>query len=232
MERALANYMRLPFFSGSIPGAVMESLFAYARNGKVLNTYDFVDVIDRQTGWQVKSTKEKTPVTWKRAKLPNAEELIDQSLESEQGLQVLGDAIIDFCNEHAVASIEKYELDAIAYVRLVVFPEEKRVGYFERQLCTRSSPRIFLKENFAWQWSQPKNTQKKEQLESLIGTHRDSGTKWFAWHGKGENQLHFSGEQAWWPQAPRRMHSFSFPDAHMRLDWQELLTTLAKRDNP
>ena len=40
------------------------------RQGEVLGTYDFVDVIKRgsKCGWQVKSTKESTPVTWKRAK--------------------------------------------------------------------------------------------------------------------------------------------------------------------
>jgi len=50
----------------------MESIFAHVRSANVLNTYDFVDVISttNQRGWQIKSTKEKPPVTWKRAKLP------------------------------------------------------------------------------------------------------------------------------------------------------------------
>lgn len=223
IKRALVGYMRLPFFTGSIPGAVMESVFSFVRGGDVLNTYDFVDVVDGKIGWQVKSTKAETPVTWKRAKIANAEELISQSYKSKRGLQELGNAIIDFCNDHAAASIDRYSLDRIGYVRLVVHQKESRVDYFERQLCTESDPRVFRKEEFSWGWSTPKRVRKKEQLMSLIGTKKDSSEKWFAWHGLGENQLHFSGERAWWPE---KMHSFELPSADTRLSWQDTLAIL------
>ena len=220
--------MRLPFFSGAIPGAVMESVFSFVREGKVLRTYDFVDVIDGQVGWQVKSTRAETPVTWKRAKIANAEELISQSFESEGARQALGNAIIDFCNAHASASIDRYSLEQIGYARLVLHQKEGRVDYFERLLCTKQDPRVFRKEEFSWRWTTPKKTQKKEQLRSLIGTRKNGGEKWFAWHGLGENQLHFSGERAWWPQERERMYSFELPREDARLSWQEALTTLAE----
>ena len=223
ISRALISYMRLPFFSGSIPGAVMESVFSFVREGNVLNTYGFVDVIDGKTGWQIKSTKAETPVTWKRAKIANAEELILQSYKSKRGLQELGNAIIDFCNEHVSASIDQYSLDRIGYVRLVVHQKKRRVNYFERALCTRANPRVFRKEEFSWRWSTPKKVRKKEQLKSFIGTKKDTSEKWFAWHGLGENQLHFSGERAWWPE---RMHSFELPRTKTRLSWQETLAIL------
>lgn len=229
IKRALVGYMRLPFFSGSIPGAVMESVFSFVRGGKVLNTYDFVDVVGEKIGWQVKATKAETPVTWKRAKIADAEELISQSYKSKRGLQELGDAIIDFCNNHVSASINDYSLDRIGYVRLVVHQKERRVDYFERQLCTKSDPRVFRKEEFSWRWSTPKKVRKKEQLISLIGTRKDSSEKWFAWHGLGENQLHFSGERVWWPE---KMHSFELPKADTRLSWQDTLAILAEAHNP
>ena len=228
IKRALISYMRLPFFSGAIPGGVMESIFAFVREGKVLATYDFVDVIDGRVGWQVKSTKAETPVTWKRAKIADAEELISQSFKSKRGLQELGDAIIDFCNDHASASMDRYSLEQIRYARLVLHRREGRVDYFERLLCTKVDPRVFRKEEFSWGWSTPKRVQKKEQLRSLVGIKKQSGEKWFAWHGLGENQLHFSGERAWWPKEPERIYSFELPRADARLSWQEALTTLAE----
>ena len=81
----------------------MGGVLAHVRGGRVLNTYDFVDVIRTEDGcgWQVKSTKATTPVTWKRAKIPDAVSLIEQSNRSAGGLQALGDAIMEFCNRHA-----------------------------------------------------------------------------------------------------------------------------------
>ena len=78
----------------------MKVLIALVHQGEVLDTYDFVDVIqrERRIGWQVKSTMEKTPVTWKRAKIANKDALVAASRESTEGLQALGDAIIAFCN--------------------------------------------------------------------------------------------------------------------------------------
>jgi hypothetical protein len=73
--RVLSSYMRLPLSSDTIPGGIMEALFAHVREGVMLGKYDFVDVIKpgSKCGWQVKSTKASTPVTWKRAKIPMRE---------------------------------------------------------------------------------------------------------------------------------------------------------------
>lgn len=67
----LASFFRLPFATESIPGDFAEALIAEHYGGRVLATYDFVDVICEAegVGWQVKSTKATTPVTWKRAKI-------------------------------------------------------------------------------------------------------------------------------------------------------------------
>ena len=43
MRQMLVNYVRLPFSSDSIPGALTESALAHVRGGEVLRTYDFVD---------------------------------------------------------------------------------------------------------------------------------------------------------------------------------------------
>jgi hypothetical protein len=111
----LTGYIKMPFALETIPGSFMENLLAHVREGTALNTYDFVDVIntEKRIGWQVKSTKDTTPVTWKRAKIKEADNLIKDSQQSEQGLAALGDAIIDFCNEHAFESIAKYNLTKI-----------------------------------------------------------------------------------------------------------------------
>ena len=223
-------YSSLPFSGDTIPGAVMEAVLANVRGAEVLRTYDFVDVIDRKRGigWQVKSTKLSTPVTWKRAKIPNADQLINESRLSSQGLQALGDAIIDFCNDHALESIHRYNLSEIGYARLVVFPTGK-VTYFERVLCTKEDYRIFKKEDFVWKWSKEKATVKKEQLSALHGVHIKQNAKWWAWHGLGENQLHFSGEDAWWtPSGDEHSISFQFPSANERMSLEDFMGLLEK----
>ena len=201
IAEALAAYARMPLTAKSIPGAWMEAVLAEVRGGEALPTYDFVDVVKREDkiGWQVKSTLRKTPITWKRAKLPNIQPLIDESLKDEDACQELGDAVINFCNEHVAASIDKYELNEIGYSRLIV--DAKGATYFEKAIATSDNPKVFLPEEFYWEWSKPKVTRSggKEQLRSLHGFLRESENRWFAWHGLGENQLHFTGERFWHP---------------------------------
>ncbi len=157
--RVLSTYMRLPLSSETIPGGTMEALLAHIRGGVVLGKYDFVDVIkpESKCGWQVKSTKARTPVTWKRAKIPGREKLISASKKSAVGAQALGDAIIEFCNAHALASLKTYDLDQIGYCRLIL-RGNGLVTYFERLLVTREKPQVFLPSDFVWNWSKPKET--------------------------------------------------------------------------
>jgi hypothetical protein len=234
ITRILQNYARLPFSTVHIPGAVMEGVLGHVRRGAVLRTYDFVDVINRANGvgWQVKSTLAQTPVTWKRAKIPDSLELIAASEKSGRGLQALGNSIIGFCNLHAEESIRLYKLNQIGYARLIIH-EDGRAVYFERVLCTRDDPRIFRPEEFSWRWSVPKITTKKEQLSALHGIHKPTGKKWFAWHGRGENQLHFSGEGSWWPQSndPHAI-AFRLPLESDRLSLEAFINLLAASDNP
>lgn len=200
LARILSGYLRLPISVDSIPGAFVESAIAHVKCAERLNTYDYVDVVDRKNGigWSIKSSKEATPVTWKRAKIPNQQRLIDESRSSENGLQRLGNAIIDFCNDHARQSMKKFNLSAIVYSRLVLM-KSGRALYFEKQICSDKNYNIFEPDDFTWFWSKQKVGVRKEQLQSLHGIHRKSNSKWWAWHGLGENQLHFSGERAWWP---------------------------------
>ena len=232
LGKILFSYLRLPFSEQSVPGAVMEGVLAHVLRADVLNTYDFVDVIsqDRSVGWQVKSTKASTPVTWKRAKIPNAAELIAASRKSDAGLQALGDAVLDFCNDHAVESLEKYDLSEIGYARLVLHPNQT-VTYFERKLCDRGAPLVFKKSDFEWKWSKPKTTVKKEQLPALHGIDRKTSKKAWAWHGLGENQLHFSGEGMWWPR-PDSAHSMTFkiPSANEKMSLDDFLGLLDSND--
>ncbi len=230
----LSKYIRLPFSTDTIPGAILEGALAYVRDAEVLKTYDFVDVIKRnsQIGWQVKSTKATTPVTWKRAKIPNQERLVKDSLDSEDARQILGNAIIEFCNEHAEASIKLYNLAEIGYSRLVVF-DDGTVLYFEKLLCTRENPQIFNPADFRWQWSTPKRTVRKEQLSALHGVQIESGKKWFAWHGLGENQLHFSGERNWWlSKDDSHAVAFRFPGSDEGIELERFIELLSTLDIP
>lgn len=230
IKSILSLYTRLPFSPGVIPGGTMENVLAHVRDAQVLNTYDFVDVIkaDQGIGWQIKSTKGATPVTWKRAKIPNRTKLIEQSLKSAKGLQQLGDAIIQFCNDHAKESIDKYNLDEIGYCRLIIH-DDGNVTYFERELCTRAKPQPFNPREFHWKWSTQKKTNGKEQLQALHGYHIRTKKKWWAWHGLGENQLHFCSEKTWWP-GDRSNHAvtFRFPTEDVRIPIDKLARLLAE----
>jgi hypothetical protein len=222
-QEKITNYfqafLKLPWADESIPGSIVEQIIALTHEAQVLNTYDFVDVyIPGGVGWQVKSTKSSTPVTWKRAKIENKNEMIEHSRSGEDGLQKLGDSIIDFCNHHAHESIKSYGLKEIRYSRAILF-ENKSIKYFERRLCTFSDQDVFKKSDYNWSWSKEKSTQKKEQLSALHGFSKKSGKKVWAWHGLGENQLHFSGESEWWND-PENLMSFQigFPTKKLSFD--------------
>jgi hypothetical protein len=229
IKNILLKYARLPFTEGTIPGAVMEAIIAHVRKSAVLKTYDFVDVVDRngKLGWQVKSTKEATPVTWKRAKIENKEKLIQASKQNDKGRKALGDAIIAFCNKHAADSLRQYGLTHIYFARVVTC-NDGTAFYYERQLCTDKKPVMFEPDDFTWQWSEPKKSGKKEQLPAFHGTHIQTQKKWWAWHGLGENQLHFSGEKYWWPAkgAPTRI-DFSLPNETERFDLLRFIDLLS-----
>ena len=219
----LCNYRKLPFSGDRVPGDVLEWILAEVRGGRRLGRYDFIDVVkeEHRVGWQVKSTAEDTPVTWKRAKIPNRNQMISASEKTDQGCRELGKAIIDFCNAAIARDVEKYKIDQIMYARLVLHPD-RYVTYFERQLVTRASQQLFNPDDFEWSWAVDRNVRKKEQLSAFHGIHRHTGEKWWAWHGRGENQLHFSGERFWWPP-DGNVNSIKFQLPDQRLTLNEFL---------
>ncbi|MDE0496969.1 MAG: hypothetical protein OXH86_06425 [Acidimicrobiaceae bacterium] len=230
LAHLVQGYLRLPFSNGLLPGQFMESVIALIKSGKVLRTYDFVDVInsDTRVGWQVKCTKESTPVTWKRAKIPNAAMLIEESRSSAAKTQELGQKIVDFCNQHALNSLEKYSLERIGYCRVVV--RKNDILYFEREILSPLVPRVFEPAKFRWEWSERKRSSSKEMLPALHGIHEESGEKWFAAHILGENQLHFSGEKRWWPteDSVLPVATVPLPSESERIDFDRLLAWFAK----
>jgi hypothetical protein len=236
----LTAYMKIPFFQDdSIPGKIMEKIISLVRNGEQLTTYDYVDVcIRNDVGWSVKSTKENTPLTWKRAKIPNSAKLISESENDAAKCQKLGDSIIAFCNGHISQSLAQYSLKSIGYSRLILLNNNTAV-YFERELCDKANPNVFKASDYTWKWSKSKNTKGKEQLSALHGTNIATGKKAFAWHGKGENQLHFNGEKDWWPDFPEKItskstkpvfssdnHAISFSLPDEKVGWGKLVAFL------
>jgi hypothetical protein len=232
IQHILTTLLKLPLTDETISGDLMERVFAHVRDANALKTYDFVDVIDptKRLGWQVKSTMSSTPVTWIRGKIPQRDYMISKSEESAEALKALGDAIISYCNHHIwETGFEKYNLDHIGYVRLIVFPDGK-IRYFERHLCSRDTPLLFNADSYRWKWSAQKNTKVKEQLSALHGyfcNHDNSETvKHWAWHGRGENQLHFSGESEWWPNTEdSHARDFTFP-SQGKLSFDDLVNLL------
>ncbi|MBS5905277.1 MAG: hypothetical protein KIC89_21700 [Acetobacteraceae bacterium] len=222
----LCSYFRLPFSGDRIPGDVMEGTLAQVRDATRLGRYDFIDVVKEaeRVGWQVKSTAEGTPVTWKRAKIEGRTDLIAASETGAEGRRALGKAIIDFCNAAVARDFERYAIDQILYARLIVHPDATAT-YFERELATRREPRIFDPSDFEWHWTTQRTGLKKEQLSAFHGIQKASGKKWWAWHGRGENQLHFSGESEWWP-SPVDPHSIRFDLPTERFSLDELLELL------
>lgn len=236
----LTAYMKIPFFQDdTIPGKVMEKIVSLVHSADQKATYDYVDVCkEGSVGWQVKSTKDKSPLTWKRAKIANSAKMILASETSESARQELGNAIIDFCNKHAHESLALYSLKEIGYSRLIMF-EDGTAIYFEKLISSKQSPNIFDKNDYTWEWSSPKDVTKKEQLPALHGTSKKTHKKAFAWHGRGENQLHFSGEKEWWPEITRPTkvgvinysedgHAMAFKLSSEKLPWDDLVEFLNK----
>lgn len=220
-----ALYLHLPFASDSIPGSYAESIIADHYGGEKLAKYDFADVISREMGigWQVKSTKATTPVTWKRAKIEGSDELIRRSDQGdESATKQLGNLIIETCNEHARESLDKYQLSEIRYARIIL--DGNRLVYFEKKLIDDGQNNLFDPATFTWKWSPPKKTKKKEQLSALHGFRENS--KWFAWHGRGENQLHFSGENQWWPENSSDQLYSQIEIRDYKASWEELFSWL------
>ncbi|MFC3866311.1 hypothetical protein [Alcaligenes aquatilis] len=240
IAKYLRAYARIPHFQDdTVPGSIMEKIIALVRGGIQLPTYDYVDVCIRgNVGWQVKSTKNSTPLTWKRAKVPNAPSLIKASRAGRAEAKVLGDAIIDFCNRHAAHSLARYDLKEIGYSRLIMFPDGGAI-YFEKSICTVAEPWVFNKDEYTWHWTAQKVSAIKEQLPSFTGTNLRTGRKSFAWHGLGENQLHFPGEKEWWPDVtiPTAIgemnfsadgHAIAFRLAKDKVCWDSLTSFLTE----
>lgn len=215
----LLGYLKLPFSNNLIPGNVMEKILGEATNSKVLNTYDFIDVVNekKKVGWQVKSTKENTTLTWKRVKLPNSKKLIEDSFKSNDNIQILGDMIIDFCNKNTKESIDAYDLKEVGFSRVIV-NNDNTITYYEKLLCTKENPNIFKKEDYIWKWSEQKTNAKKEQLSSLQAFDKRTGKKVFSWYGQGENQLHFFGEKEWLDNA-ETINTFKMPEKKYDMDF-------------
>ena len=216
----LSSFFRLPFATESIPGGFAEALIADHYGGEVLATYDFVDVIckTKQIGWQVKSTKATTPVTWKRAKIEGSAELIQDS-DLSGDTSILGAKILQSCNDHVQESLDKYDLTEIRYARIISCPS--RFTYLERPLVDGNNRTLFEPTDYTWKWSKPKRTKAKEQLRALHGFRGQD--KWFAWHGRGENQLHFSGEKNWWPNVDPEVVSVTCLKHGQQRTWPELI---------
>ena len=219
----VSSFFRLPFATESIPGGFAEALIADHYDGEVLATYDFVDVIcsKEQIGWQVKSTKATTPVTWKRAKIEGSVELIQDS-DLSGDTSILGAKIIESCNDHVQESLDKYDLREIRYARIISCPG--RFTYFEKHLVDANSRTLFEPTDYTWAWSKPKRTRVKEQLRALHGFRGED--KWFAWHGRGENQLHFTGERNWWPNVDPEVESVTRLKHGQQRTWPELIDWL------
>jgi hypothetical protein len=204
----------------------MEGTLAQVRDATRLGRYDFIDVVKEteRVGWQVKSTAQSTPVTWKRAKVEGRNDLIRASESGPDGRQALGNTIIDFCNAAVARDFERYEIDHILYSRLIIHANGTAT-YFEKEIATRQKPQVFKAADFEWHWTEQRTGLKKEQLSAFHGIHKRSGKKWWAWHGRGENQLHFSGESEWWPESSDP-HSINFELPTERFALDELLEFL------
>lgn len=227
IAKALAKIYRLPFAGESIPGGFAEAIIAEHYGGKVLSSRDFVDVICESTriGWQVKSIKASTTVTWKRAKIESSADLIRES--DEKGgpyTQNLGRKVIEACNNHATESLEEYGLSEIRYARIISCPG--RFTYLERVLVDEQHPTLFDPDDFEWEWSELERRSAKEQLSALHGRHREHNEKWFAWHGRGENQLHFLGDRWWWPNVDPSAQCVTLPKSGTPKTWNDLIDWL------
>lgn len=240
----LRIYARLPFSRATIPGSVMEGTLALIRGATVLPTYDFVDVVDptKRIGWQIKATLSGTPVTWKRVKLRDGAALITKSREDDLHVQALRAAVIAFCNESARSSLDLrvkpehrrstglpplVQLDDIGIARLILHPDGW-AEYYERRLITRTQPQLFDPRSYKWKWTDERVGGK--QLPALHGIHISSNTKHFAWHGQGENQLHYYGEREWWPDRSPTQNTVRFRLDGRRLTYEDLARLLAAFD--
>lgn len=221
-------FARLPFAKSGIPGAVLETVLAEVRKGKIITKRHFVDVVAEggDIGWQVKSTSGNSPLTWNRARIADQEDLIAESRAGTAGCQALGNAIIAFCNDHAVKSLAEYNLDEIGLARLHV-DDNGDALYFERLLCSRRSPAVFNPADFSWKWAE-KEPGNKRHSGGFHGFNKSTGSKWFSWFGRGAYQLHFPGEAQWRTETSHgHAIRFRIPGAADRLSVDAFLALMA-----
>ncbi len=134
--------------------------------------------------------------------------------------------MLNYCNAHIASSFRLYGLEEIGYARLINFGS--RFRYFEIPLLKNDGSVLFQPADYEWRWSQQKKTLTKEQKPALHGFHKQTRVKHWAWHGQGENQLHFTGERLWWPEETY-LHSVSFdgPSEAQTVSFEALADWLA-----
>lgn len=222
----LTTYTRIPFIEeNAIPGNIMENAVSIARNGTQLPCYGFIDVINDNIGWQVKSSRKKSPLTWGQVKAPS------NLLQSKDAI-ALGNHLINSINESSIAAMEKFNLETIGYARLIVYPNNHAV-YFEKELSNRTNPIIFNPKTYLWSWSNCTRKSNKETKPSLVGINTITGMREFSWHCLSGSQLHFDAEYQWWPKIkiPKseddvifssKHHAISFMLPSKKISWDAI----------
>ncbi|MDR2685210.1 MAG: hypothetical protein LBB23_00355 [Rickettsiales bacterium] len=67
-------------------------------------------------------------------------------------------------------------------------------------------------------------------MQALHGTDTKTGKKVWAWHGLGEDQLHFCGEKDWWitQGSDCPFANLKMPDSDEKIDTETFLSCLDK----
>ena len=238
IKQTLCSYHMLPFSGTRIPGDVLEGVLAHVRGGDLLGKYDFVDVLQRSegVGWQVKSTRHRSPLTWMRADFRRRSELVAEAdAERDEGrkrelVQALGDSVIEYANASIRDSFTKYGLQQVMFCHLVLMPEN-RAMYYEKLLAVEGEEELFRATDFMLSWREPRPGRANrnadpddpgaaEQLPSLRGRHVPTDQDWFAWYGRKGGQLHFLlEEKIWWPpESGAHRIDFDLPAERFKMD--------------
>ena len=179
-----------------LTGKSLEPIFAASIGGHATGDNSFVDVVQGNTGWQLKSNMNRDNfLVLRRAKVDDKFIKIVSSKDSATARQDLGNELLKLNNENIEAGMEKHNVDRMGLCH-INFLTDNQVEVTEAFFAETRAP--FNPDSFYWEWSNDFYGQEPNKgLPSLLGIRRGTDKPWFSWSGQNENHFNILAKKEW-----------------------------------